>query len=178
IGACLTSGLIAGAAALATAAPSQGITVQEAMLRAKPAVVRVISELATEVTLNCGSGPTTVTPPPFQETGTGWFADSRGWVVTTGRVVEPAYEPPKWLVNQQAQGAVSMACLPAVLKRRGIASGEKPEVEDALKRKLLDAVLPTTRVKLNPQVTVIISSGTKLKAEVRKYTPPVSNEPG
>ena len=38
-------------------------SVPEAMLRAKPAVVLVISEVSAEVTLDCGSGPTKVTPP-------------------------------------------------------------------------------------------------------------------
>jgi S1-C subfamily serine protease len=37
--------------------------------------------------LNCGSGPTLVRPPAFRETGTGWFVDSAGWVVTNGHVV-------------------------------------------------------------------------------------------
>src|SRR5262245_49003583 len=95
--------------ALGTPSPARSdapIPVQEAMLRAKPAVVLVIAEVAAEVTLDCGSGPTTVKPPAFRETGTGWFIDSAGWVITNGHVVQPAYETPKWLVNQQAQRAV------------------------------------------------------------------------
>lgn len=172
----LAFGLVAASGAPVGA---QGrITVQEAMLRAKPAVVLVLAEVFAEVTLNCGSGSTTVTPPVFRETGTGWFIDSRGWVVTNGHVVEPAHQPPQWLVNQQAQRAVAMACLPAELEKRKIEPGTRLDVEDAIKRKLLDTVLPTTKVKLVPQVMVLISSGTQLKAEVRKYTPPVSNAPG
>jgi Rhodanese-related sulfurtransferase len=154
------------------------ITIQEMFLRVKPAVVLVIAEVSAEVTLDCGSGTQTVTPPVFRETGTGWFVDGRGWIITNGHVVQPAHSPPRWLVNQQAQRAVSTACLPKVLAQRGITPGEKPEVEDAIKRKLLDAVLPTTKVKLTPQVTVVISSGVRLKAEVAKYSPPVSAEPG
>src|SRR5512144_1807978 len=86
------------------------ISAQEGVLRAKPGVVLVIAEVASEVTLDCGGGPTTVKPPAFRETGTGWFIDSHGWVVTNGHVVQPAYETPRWLVNQQAQRAVSIAC--------------------------------------------------------------------
>src|SRR3990172_9571802 len=120
------------------------VTVQEALLRAKPAVVLVIAEVSAEVTLDCGAGPTTVTPPVFRETGTGWFVDGRGWIITNGHVVQPAHTPPRWLVNQQAQRAVTTACLPKVLQRQGITPGERPDVEDAVKRRLLDAVLPTT----------------------------------
>jgi S1-C subfamily serine protease/rhodanese-related sulfurtransferase len=141
-------------------------------------VVLVIAEVGAEVTLDCGSGIQTVTPPVFRETGTGWFIDGRGWIITNGHVVQPAHQPPRWLVNQQAQRAVSTACLPKALAQRGINPGEKPEVEDAIKRKLLDAVLPSTKVKLSPQVTVVVSSGVRLKAEVVKYSPPVSAEPG
>ena len=154
------------------------IPVQEAMARAKPAVVLVIAEVASEVTLDCGGGLTTVKPPVFRETGTGWFIDGNGWVVTNGHVVQPAHETPRWLVNQQAQRAVSMACLPKALAKMGINSGDRPDTEDALKRKLLDQVLPTAKVTLQPQVTVLVSNGQKLKAEVKKYSPPVSNEPG
>ncbi|MEK7771155.1 MAG: trypsin-like peptidase domain-containing protein [candidate division NC10 bacterium] len=169
--------------ALAAGAPGPlsaqtSVTVQEALLRAKPAVVLVIAEVSAEVTLDCGGGPTTVTPPVFRETGTGWFVDGRGWIITNGHVVQPAHTPPRWLVNQQAQRAVTTACLPKVLQRQGITPGERPDVEDAVKRRLLDQVLPTTKVKLNPQVSVVISSGARFKAEVKKYSPPVSNEPG
>jgi rhodanese-related sulfurtransferase len=172
----LAAGLVAATGDPARA--QRSVTVQEAMLRAKPAVVLVLAEVTAEVTLNCGAGATTVTPPAFRETGTGWFIDNRGWVITNGHVVEPAHQPPKWLVNQQAQRAVGIACLPAELERRGIEPGERPDLEDTIKRKLLDTVLPTTKVKLNPQVHVLISSGAKLKAEVQKYTPPLTNAPG
>jgi hypothetical protein len=170
-------------AALAAGAPGtveaqKGITLQEALLRAHPAVVLVIAEVGAEVTLDCGGGATTVTPPVFRETGTGWFVDGRGWIITNGHVVQPAHTPPRWLVNQQAQRAVATACLPKALERQGLTPGERPDVEEAVKRRLLDRVLPTAKVKLKPQVSVVIPSGARLKAEVTKYTPPVSNEPG
>src|SRR5688500_4094151 len=102
------SGLVGLAGGLASpAAADTAITVQEAVLRAKPAVVLVIAEVGAEVTLDCGGGAQTVTPPVFRETGTGWFVDGRGWVITNGHVVEPAHAPPRWLTDQQAQRAVS-----------------------------------------------------------------------
>lgn len=159
-------------------AAERAITIQEVFLRAKPAVVLVIAEVNAEVTLDCGGGTQTVTPPVFRETGTGWFVDGRGWIITNGHVIQPAYSPPRWLINQQAQRAVSTACLPKALAQKGVNPGERPEVEDAIKRKVLDAVLPTTKVKLTPQVTVLVSNGARLKAEVVKYSPPVSAEPG
>ena len=147
------------------------ISVPEAMLRAKPGVVLIIAEVSSEVTADCGNGPTTVKPPPFRETGTGWFEDANGWVVTNGHVVQPAHETPRWLINQQAQRGVVLACLSQELARAKLQPGENPEREDALKRKLLDRVLPTAKVTVQPSVLVVASNGTRVKAEVKKGCP-------
>jgi len=155
----------------------KAITVQEALLRAKPAVVLVVSEVSSEVTLDCGAGPVKVTPPVFRETGTGWFLDADGWLMTNGHVVQPAYEPPRWLANQQAQRAVTTACLPQVLKKMGLQPGDRPDAEDAAKRRLLDTVLPSAKVNLKPEVFVVTAKG-RFKAEVKKYSPPVNEMSG
>jgi S1-C subfamily serine protease len=174
----LTLGVLIGAVGAFPARAQQTLSVQESNLRAKPATVLIISEVGAEVTLNCGSGVQSVTPPSFKETGTGWFIDPTGWVITNGHVVQPAYETPRWLINQTAQRAVASACLGPALKAAGMTPGERPDVEDAMKRKLLDKVLPTVKVTINPQISVVLSSGKRLKAEVKKYSPPASTEPG
>ncbi|HEX9421371.1 MAG TPA: hypothetical protein VGA81_20100, partial [Methylomirabilota bacterium] len=68
----LALGLMAGVVWTLQAHAQQPLSVQETVLRAKPATVLIISEVSAEVTLNCGGGPQTVTPPAFRETGTGW----------------------------------------------------------------------------------------------------------
>ena len=153
------------------------LTVQEALLRAKPAAVLVVAEVSSEVTLDCGAGPVKVTPPVFRETGTGWFLDADGWLMTNGHVVQPAYEPPRWLANQQAQRAVTTACMPAVLKKMGLQPGDRPDAEEAAKRRLLDTVLPSAKVNLKPEVFVVTAKG-RFKAEVKKYSPPVNEMSG
>ncbi|MGH7415383.1 MAG: trypsin-like peptidase domain-containing protein, partial [Candidatus Rokuibacteriota bacterium] len=45
---------------------------------------------------------------------------------------------------------------------------------EAAKRKLLDTVLPTTKVTLQPEIFVVTAKG-RLKAEVKKYSPPASD---
>jgi serine protease Do len=187
----LALGLLAGAVWTPHAHAQQPLSVQEASLRAKPATVLVISEVSAEVTLNCGDGVQTVTPPKvgsnaqrtptvpvFRETGTGWFIDPSGWVITNGHVVQPAHEVPRWLVNQLAQRAVTAACLGPAMQGARMQPGERPDQEDSLKRRLLEKVLPTAKVNITPQVSVVLSSGTRLKAEVKKYSPPPSTEPG
>jgi len=163
----------------AGSARAQALSIQETILRAKPAVVLIIAEVGAEVTLNCGDGPTTVSPKPaFRETGTGWIVESSGFVITNAHVIQPAHEPPAWLVNQQAQKAVTTACLPKALKAANLEPGQSPDREEALKRRLLDQVLGTAKVKLNPQIVVQLSSGAPVKAEVKKYSPPVKGAPG
>jgi hypothetical protein len=175
----LRSALLGAVVVTATLLPAdvaaqKSITLQEALQRAKPAVVLVVAEVAAEVTLDCGTGVQKVSPPVFRETGTGWFVDADGWLITNGHVVQPAHEPPRWMVNQQAQRAVTTACLPPVLKRMGLQPGDRPDAEDSARRKVLDAVLPTTKVTLQPQIYVVTAKG-RLKAEVKKYSPPVSD---
>jgi hypothetical protein len=152
----LVSAVVAAAIGLpAPGLAQRSLPVQEALLRSKPAVVLVVAEVASEVTLDCGAGSRKITPPVFRETGTGWLITHDGWLMTNGHVVQPAYEPPRWLANQQAQRAVTTACLPDVLKKKGLQPGDNPEAEEAAKRKLLDTVLPTAKVNLQPQVFVV-----------------------
>jgi len=84
----LPAGVIA---VLALPLPAAALTVQEAVHRAKPAVVLISVRVEAEVTMNCGQGPVIVHPAPFVETGTGWFVDGRGYLITNGHVVEPAH---------------------------------------------------------------------------------------
>src|SRR4029450_8232375 len=69
------------------------ITIQEMFLRVKPAVVLVIAEVSAEVTLDCGGGTQTVTPPVFRETGTGWFGDGRRRVLNNAHRVDARDSP-------------------------------------------------------------------------------------
>jgi S1-C subfamily serine protease len=92
--------------ALAHAAP----TVQEVLLRAKPAAALVVSEVASSIRLRCPGGEETATPPPFRETGTGWFVNPNGWLITNAHVVATAHRPPQWLEAQQIQKAVRPGC--------------------------------------------------------------------
>jgi S1-C subfamily serine protease len=134
--------------ALAFAQPA--LSLQEALLRAKPAVALVISEVGGDVTVRCdGGAETTVTPPPFRETGTGWFIAPSGWLITNGHVVSPAHRPAEWLAREQTRKAITQAC------------GNTPG---------------TGRAKLEPSISVLLANGVRLTANVVKYSPPVAGE--
>ncbi len=169
--------LIIAALLLSTSPATAELSVQEALLRSKPAVALVVSEVAAEVTLRCGpGGERRVTPSPFRETGTGWFIDAGGWVVTNAHVVSPAKQPPAWLTTEQLEKAVRAECLPALLAQRGVAPGARPDVERDLMRQALAAAGSTARVSLDSSLMVLLSNGVRFSARVVKYSPPVAGE--
>ena len=148
------SALISVLPSLADAAPP----VQEVLLRAKPAVALVVSEVAAEVTVTCPSaGGQQVAPPPVRETGTGWFISPSGWVITNGHVVSPAYRPQPSLERELLERGVRQAC------------------GDVSDQTLADAVA-RAKAKLDPSISVILSNGMRLSATVAKYIPPVAGE--
>lgn len=139
-------------APLATAA--QPLSVQEALLRATPAVALVIAEVGGAVSVRCGSaGPSRdVTPAPYRETGTGWFVDPSGWLITNGHVVAAAHRPPSTLLRERAAQAIREVC------PGGSAAGA--------------SAVPA----LERSITVLLPNGFKLAATVVKYSPPVAGE--
>jgi len=133
-------------------------SVQEVLLRAKPAVVLVVSEVTSAVTVTCpNGGRQRVTPAPFRETGTGWFISPSGWVITNAHVVSPAHQPQKSITEQQIDTGVRQAC------------GDVGE-------QVLAAATARASIKLAPSISVILSNGIRLPATVVKYSPPVAGE--
>src|SRR2546421_12143472 len=102
-----------GLAALTPLPPAatSALSVQEAILPAKPAVALVTAEVRGEVTLNCGRGAVTVRPMPFIETGTGWFIDGKGYLVTNAHVVEPPHRMPPGGIHELKKKAIEQAVL-------------------------------------------------------------------
>ena len=163
--------LVAGASALAAPHSAAALSVQEAILRVKPAVVLVTAEVRADVTMNCGSGPVTVSPSPFLETGTGWFVDGRGFIITNAHVVDPAFRLPPWVLHELKKKAIDEACVLPQLRARGLMRGERPDLEDDIRRGATSRALASAKVEAQPEITVLLSNGMKLKAEVKKFSP-------
>ena len=165
-------GLLLAGAWLAAPIGVAAYSVQEAILRVKPAVVLITTEVSGDVTLNCGSGPVTVSPAPYIETGTGWFVDGRGYVITNAHVVDPAHRLPPWVTHELKKKAVDQACVEPQLKKRGLIQGQRPDIEERLR--LASGALASAKLETQSQITVMLSNGVKLKAEVQKFSPPPS----
>jgi S1-C subfamily serine protease/rhodanese-related sulfurtransferase len=166
------SALALGVAVALAAVPAPALTPQEAILLAKPAVALVTARVDAEVTMDCGRGPVTVKPSPFVEIGTGWFIDGRGWLITNAHVVDPAHRQPSWIVHELKKKAIEEACVDPALKARGIMKGQQLELEEQIRREASARGLGGAQVDTFPELTVLLSSGATLKAEVKKFSPP------
>jgi S1-C subfamily serine protease len=161
---------------LPAAAHAQELSPQEMLLRARPAVAVVVAEVGGEVTLRCAGADKTVAPAPYTESGTGFLVSPRGWLVTNAHVVYVAQDPPRrWLTSHLVEKAFRADCLPAVLAKRGVAPGARPELEETLIREAV-AATPADRVTLEPRVSVVLQNGLRLSARIAKYSPPPAGE--
>lgn len=161
---------------LSSTGHAQEISLQEMLLRAKQAVAVVIAEVGGQVTLRCTDGEKTIVPAPYRESGTGFLVSPRGWVVTNAHVVFVAQDPPRrWLRSHLVEKAFRAECLPAALASRGLAPGDRPDVEDRLVREAV-ARTPVDRVVLEPGVSVVLQNGVRLAARIAKYNPPLAGE--
>jgi S1-C subfamily serine protease/rhodanese-related sulfurtransferase len=163
--------LAASAGLAALPSPSSALSIQEALLRAKPAVALVSTEVAATVTVNCGRGPVTVSPSPFIEAGTGWFVDGRGFLITNAHVVDPAYRLPPWVTHDLKREAIEEGCVRPALRARGFAPGQRPDLEEDIRRAI---PLATARLTPSPSVSVLLSNGADLEARVVKFSPPIT----
>ncbi len=166
----LWAALLLASSWIAAPPSATALTPQEAILRAKPAVALVSAEVRAEVTMNCGRGPVTVTPSPFIETGTGWFVGGRGFLVTNAHVVDPAKRLPPWVTHELKKKAVEEGCVQPALRARGLTPGQRPDIEDQVR---LNVPLAAVKLTASPGITVLLSNGTKLAAEVVKFSPPL-----
>ncbi len=144
------------------------MTVQEAILRAKPAAVLIISQIGADIIMNCGKGPVSVSPTPFVETGSGWFVDGRGHLVTSAHVVLPPSA-----TFELKKTAIQEGCVDPELRARSLVRGQRPDVEERIRGDVTDRAMATMKVTPSPSVTVLLSNGTRLPAEVKKVSPPL-----
>jgi S1-C subfamily serine protease/rhodanese-related sulfurtransferase len=166
--------VLSAAAALVMASPAVALTPQEAILRAKPAVALVTARVDADVTMDCGRGLVTVKPAPYVETGTAWFVDGRGYLITNAHVVDPAHRMPPWVVHELKKKAIDEACVGPALKARGLMRGQNPELEDRLRREVNDRAMASMRFAPQAQINVRLSNTQQLPAQVRKFSAPLS----
>jgi len=148
--------------------------VEARILRAKPAVVRIFTEVSAEVTIRCARNDAhVVTPEPSRESGTGFIIHPDGWIATNGHVVKPVYDSDADHVTSFLKAAADTSCGPGL--------AQLPKTERATRmRAILQDAENQKGVKVNKKLLVDLphKPGTEkavasYPAEVKAYSPSI-----
>ena len=142
----------------------------EVILRVKPAVVLVMTEVSGTVHLVCPSkGRQEFPANPVQANGSGFLITPDGYLVTNDHVVQPYVEEDPDTREAFVRQAIGQRCLDPALaeaKRR------------AMTQELYPRIAPAARIDWKKSLTVVLSNRERFVAEVKAYSPPLQERSG
>jgi len=151
---------------------SQDRSITLMLNRVKPAVILVFSQIKAVATLISKEGPKSLEIEPLGGTGTGFVISPRGYIVTNGHVIQ--------LYHEENEDQLKDYFLRKIVLKYFLTDKEKLTQEELVRqvnilaRKLEDKI----QLTIKKDLFVILPNGKPYPAEVKIYSPPLSQLPG
>jgi len=150
---------------------------QMMLLRVKPAVVFIFSQITGVVEIKTKSGTKTFKDAGLASTGSGFIINPNGYICTNGHVVQFYYEKnDKQLERMFLMQIIQKHFIPKLIQS-GKVENNPPSIKKAIVQ-LYGILKPKTVVKIKKNLRVFLSNKKQFPAEVKDYSPPMGPYPG
>ncbi|MEA5114187.1 MAG: trypsin-like peptidase domain-containing protein [Geobacteraceae bacterium] len=163
---------VALSAHTATCKDEEETPLQKMLLRLKPAVVLVFSNIQAQVTIQVNGSRKTFNADPMGGAGTGFLISSDGYLVTNGHVVADYHESNEKRLEEQFFISVLLKNLVPQSDKSGrqLTDQEKQQILIQLYKQLR----PVSTIVIKKDLHVLLSNGDAYPAEIKQYSPPIS----